>query len=91
MAALRKAEGISVAAELHIGDGQQGSQGGRNRHVAISDERLCVVCHRRLGGNMRGGGSVVAVLPDNRVVHWGCLSSVGGEQRSKTPSWARHT
>lgn len=90
VAALRKAEGITVAAELHVGDGMKGGQGGRNRHVAITDERLCIVCHRRLGGGMRVGGSVVAVLPDNTVVHWGCLSSVGGEQRSKTPSWARH-
>lgn len=91
VAALRKAEGITVAGELHIGsDTKDGAQTGRSRHVAITDERLCVVCHRRLGGGMRvGGGSVVAVLPDNTVVHWGCLSSVGGEQRSKTPSWAR--
>ncbi|OAA79826.1 AvaB protein [Akanthomyces lecanii RCEF 1005] len=91
VAALRKAEGISVAAELHVGDGTRGAQSGRNRHVAITDEKLCVVCHRRLGGGMRAGGSVVAVMPDNTVVHWGCLSSVGGDQRPKTPSWARHS
>ncbi|ATY62825.1 AvaB protein [Cordyceps militaris] len=89
VAALRKAEGIAVAAELHVGTA--GKLAGRNRHVAITDEKLCVVCHRRLGGGMRvGGGSVVAVLPDNTVVHWGCLSSMGGDQRPKTPSWARH-
>ncbi|TQW00159.1 hypothetical protein V2A60_001271 [Cordyceps javanica] len=91
VAALRKAEGIAVAAELHVGGAGKGAQAGRNRHVAITDERLCVVCHRRLGGGMRAGGSVVAVLPDNTVVHWGCLSSVGGDQRPKTPSWARHS
>ncbi|OAA64005.1 AvaB protein [Cordyceps fumosorosea ARSEF 2679] len=91
VAALRKAEGIAVAAELHVGS-SNGAAAGRNRHVAITDERLCVVCHRRLGGGMRVGGSVVAVMPDNTVVHWGCLSSVGGDQRPKTPSWAaRHS
>ncbi|KAM3501251.1 hypothetical protein MY10362_005710 [Beauveria mimosiformis] len=88
VAALRKAEGIAVAAALHVGG--NGAK-GRNRHVVITDERLCVVCHRRLGGGMRVGGSVVAVMPDNTVVHWGCLSSVGGDQRPKTPSWARHS
>lgn len=92
VAALRKAEGITVAAELHVGDStRRGAQSGRNRHVAITDEKLCVVCHRRLGGGMRAGGSVVAVMPDNTVVHWGCLSNVGGDQRPKTPSWARHS
>lgn len=94
VAALRKAEGITVAAALHLGDGGArggAAQAGRNRHVAITDERLCVVCHRRLGGGMRVGGSVVAVMPDNTVVHWGCLSSVGGDQRPKTPGWARHS
>lgn len=88
VAALRKAEGISVAAQLHIGDGTPGGQGGRNRHVVITDERHCVVCHKKLRLGMRMGGSVVAVLPDNTVVHQGCLSRATGG-RPTTPSWAR--
>ncbi|KAF4587616.1 AvaB protein [Ophiocordyceps camponoti-floridani] len=91
VAGLRKAEGISVAARLHLGDDAAGGQGGRNRHVTISDERHCVVCHKKLGGAMRIGGSVVAVLPDNTAVHYGCLNRATGQKadRLQAPSWAR--
>lgn len=70
---LRKAEFLSVAAQLHLGDGVHNGQSGRNRNVKITDERHCGVCHKKLAGGMRMGGSVVAVLPDNSVVHYGCL------------------
>ncbi|KAI6783664.1 Vacuolar morphogenesis protein-like protein [Emericellopsis cladophorae] len=91
VAGLRKSEGISVAARLHLGDDQEGGQGGRNRHVTITDERHCVVCHKKLGGGMRMGGTVVAVLPDNTVVHYSCLSRVPGQrpESSRAPSWGR--
>ncbi|KOS19151.1 Vam6/Vps39-like protein [Escovopsis weberi] len=94
VAGLRKAEGITVAATLQLGDaGQQpGAAGGRNRHVTITDERHCVVCHKKLGGGMRIGGSVIAVLTDNTVVHYGCLSRAAGgyqEGASRAPSWGR--
>lgn len=91
MAGLRKAEGISVAAELQLGDGKPGGQGGRNRHVVITDERHCVVCHKKLAGGMRMGGSVVAVLTDNTVVHYGCLSKATGNKANgaRKPSWSR--
>ncbi|KAL3963778.1 hypothetical protein ACCO45_000782 [Purpureocillium lilacinum] len=82
VAGLRKAEFISTAARLHLGDDVDGGQGGRNRHVTITDERHCVVCHKKLGGGMRIGGSVVAVLPDNTVVHYGCLSRATGQRRT---------
>lgn len=39
---------------------------GRSRHVVVSEERVCGVCHKRLGR------SVVSVLPDNVVVHYAC-------------------
>ncbi|PHH84838.1 hypothetical protein CDD83_1296 [Cordyceps sp. RAO-2017] len=91
VANLRKAEGISVAARLHLGDDATGGQGGRNRHVIITDERHCVVCHKKLGGVMRIGGSVMAVLPDNTVVHYGCLNRATGQKSDKlqAPSWAK--
>ncbi|KAM0201697.1 hypothetical protein ACHAPA_003792 [Fusarium lateritium] len=91
VAGLRQAEGVSIAARLHLGDDVQGGQGGRNRHVAITDERHCVVCHKKLGGGMRIGGSVVAVLPDNTVVHYGCLNRATGNKvdTSRAPSWGR--
>lgn len=74
VAGLRKAEQIAVAARLNIGDSVVDGQGGRNRHVTITDERHCFVCHKKLGGGMRIGGSVIAVLPDNSAVHYGCLN-----------------
>lgn len=91
VAGLRKAEGISVAARLHLGDDKATKQGGRNRHVTITEERHCVVCHKKLGGSMRIGGSVVAVLPDNTVVHYGCLNRATGQkpEKAKAPSWGR--
>ncbi|KAH7160619.1 SPX domain-containing protein [Dactylonectria macrodidyma] len=91
-AGLRKSEGISIAARLHLGDDAPNGQGGRNRHVAITEERACVVCHKKLGGGMRIGGSVVAVLADNTVVHYGCLNRVTGGSKvdsSRAPTWGR--
>lgn len=43
-----------------------GTGSGRNRHVVVGEERVCGVCHKRLGR------SVVSVLPDNTVVHYAC-------------------
>lgn len=95
-AAMRKAESISVAARLHLGEDKAGGQGGRSRHVTITDERHCVVCHKKLGGGvMRMGGGVVAVLPDNTVVHYGCLARATGQRSdnagaaARAPSWSR--
>lgn len=68
IAGLRQTELVASQALLLLGDGVPGGQGGRNRRVIISDERVCGVCHKRLGG------SVVAALPDNSVVHYGCLN-----------------
>lgn len=91
VAGLRKAEGISVAARLYLGEDAPGKQGGRNRHVTITDEKHCVVCHKKLGGGLRMGGTVVAVLPDNTVVHYNCLSRATGQKKEvvRKPSWGR--
>ncbi|KAJ9133564.1 Vam6/Vps39-like protein [Pleurostoma richardsiae] len=81
---LRKTELVASQALLLLGDGVPGGQGGRNRRVVVSDERVCGVCHKRLGG------SVVAVLPDNAVVHYGCLGRATGQHRAeRAPSWGR--
>lgn len=91
IAGLRQTELVTSQALLLLGDGMPGGQGGRNRRVVISDERVCGVCHKRLGG------SVVAALPDNSVVHYGCLnrsekamSSGGGmgEPPRRVSTWA---
>ncbi|TVY31863.1 Vacuolar morphogenesis protein [Lachnellula occidentalis] len=72
VAGMRKSEVVSSQAALLLGDGVPGGKGGRNRRVLVQEERVCGVCHKRLGG------SVVAVLPDNEVVHYGCLSRATG-------------
>ncbi|ROV92019.1 hypothetical protein VMCG_09562 [Cytospora schulzeri] len=91
IAGLRQTELVTSQALLLLGDGMPGGQGGRNRRVVISDERVCGVCHKRLGG------SVVAALPDGSVVHYGCLnrnekamSSGGGigEPPRRVSTWA---
>lgn len=83
VAGLRKTELVTSQALLLLGDGMPGGQGGRNRRVVISDERMCGVCHKRLGG------SVVAVMPDNTVVHYGCLNRATGPRPNRAPSWGR--
>ncbi|KXJ87143.1 vacuolar sorting protein 39 domain 2-domain-containing protein [Microdochium bolleyi] len=87
---LRKTQLVNTQALLLLGDGVPGGQGGRNRRVVISEERVCRVCHKRIGN------TVVAVLPDNSAVHYGCLgrSGSGGAQHQQTGtrvagSWGR--
>ncbi|KAI0803681.1 SPX domain-containing protein [Xylaria sp. FL0064] len=86
--ALRKTQLVNTQAVLLFGDETSGSgQGGRNRRVVIPEERVCGVCHKRLGN------SVVAVLPDNSVVHYGCLGKGKGRSSSRqrvAGSWGRH-
>lgn len=86
VAGLRKTGLVTSQALLLLGDGLPalpgsgggvgGRVGGRNRRVVIGEERVCGVCHKRLGG------SVVAVLPggEDAVVHYGCL---GRSQQGK--------
>lgn len=86
---LHKTQLVNTQALLLLGDGIPGGQNGRSRKVVISEERVCGVCHKRLGN------SVVAVLPDNTVVHYGCLGrpgrSMSGTRSERIAgSWARH-
>lgn len=92
VAGLRASEVVRAQAALLLGD-TPGSPGGRNRRVVVSDERVCGVCHKRFGR------SVVAVMPDNAVVHYACLSraaaqrnpeSAGGVEplARRTPAWS---
>ncbi|CAI7618784.1 unnamed protein product [Penicillium manginii] len=66
---LRKARDLQIQAQLALGDGVI-SGGTRARHVTVTEERICGVCHKRLGG------SVINVFPDNSVVHLGCANRV---------------
>lgn len=81
---------VDTQARLLLGDGMPGGQAGRNRRVVVGEERICGVCHKRLGN------SVVAVLPSNGVVHYGCLNKGSGRRRTSTSggrvaagSWGR--
>ncbi|KAF4627324.1 hypothetical protein G7Y89_g10828 [Cudoniella acicularis] len=86
---MRKTEVVNAQATLLLGDPMTGGKGGRNRGVFVSKERVCGVCHKRLGG------SVIAVLPDNEVVHYGCLNRANGRPTSsgmeslRSASWRR--
>lgn len=87
--ALRRTQLVNTQAVLLLGDGLGGSgQEGRSRRVVISEERVCGVCHKRLGN------SVVAVLPDNSVVHYGCLGKGRSASRPRgeriAGAWGRH-
>ncbi|KAK3304211.1 uncharacterized protein B0T15DRAFT_535805 [Chaetomium strumarium] len=89
LAGLRKTALFTSQSLLYLGDGIPGGQGGRNRRVLIGEEEVCGVCHKRIGG------SVVAVLPDNAVVHYGCLgrsaagTGMGAGLRSLSPGDSR--
>ncbi len=90
---LRQTAMLEAQASLLLGSGGLGGFGGlgmgsappagRNRRVVVSEERVCGVCHKRLGG------SVVAALPDNTVVHYGCLNRAAAAARdgSRVPAW----
>lgn len=73
VAGLRKSEVVAAQSTLLLGEGLPGGSGGRNRKVIVGEERVCGVCYKRIGG------SVIAVLPDNSVVHYGCLKRATGE------------
>ncbi|KAK4122581.1 hypothetical protein N657DRAFT_646285 [Parathielavia appendiculata] len=79
VAGLRKTALFANQSLLFLGDGIPGGQGGRNRRVVIGEERVCGVCHKRLGG------SVVAVFPDNAVVHYACMNRAAGSRAMSPP------
>jgi len=89
VAQLRRVALYGSQALLLLGDGVPGGQGGKNRRVTVTEERVCGVCHKRLGG------SVVAVMPDNSVTHYGCLNraqsggGAGSYLSAQAGSWGR--
>lgn len=57
VANLHKAEDIKMQAQLLVGEGGDGKS-SRSRHVTVTEERICGICHKRLGG------SVINVFPE---------------------------
>ncbi|KKK14836.1 hypothetical protein AOCH_004938 [Aspergillus ochraceoroseus] len=66
---LLKVQNLKARAQLLVGEGTDG-RSSRSRHVTVTEERVCSVCHKRIGG------SVINVFPDNTVVHLGCASRI---------------
>ena len=58
VAGLQKVQNISTQAQLLLGEGGRDPRATRSRHVTVTEERVCVVCHKRLGG------SVINVFPE---------------------------
>ncbi|EPQ61498.1 Bgt-2586 [Blumeria graminis f. sp. tritici] len=80
---LCKAEAIDVQFNLLLGSGESvknhellssgpSGNGGRNRRAIVSEDHICRACHKRIGN------SVIAILADNAVVHYGCLHKLTG-------------
>ncbi|PKY04983.1 hypothetical protein P168DRAFT_289819 [Aspergillus campestris IBT 28561] len=57
VANLQKAQNVKTQAQLLVGEGS-GVKASRSRHVTITEERVCGICHRRIGG------SVIDVFPE---------------------------
>lgn len=57
ISSLRSSVAFSEESKLRLGDGIPGGNGGRNRHVLITEDRVCGVCYKRFGG------SAIKVLP----------------------------
>ena len=57
VANLQKAQNVKAQAQLLVGEGS-GVKSSRSRHVTITEERVCGICHRRIGG------SVIDVFPE---------------------------
>jgi hypothetical protein len=57
VANLRKSRDMQTQAQLVLGEGVRGG-GTRARHITVTEERICGVCHKRLGG------SVINVFPE---------------------------
>lgn len=58
VAGLRSCLAFNEEARLRLGDEVPGGNGGRNRHVLVTEDRVCGVCYKRFGG------SVIKVLPE---------------------------
>ncbi|KAL2811670.1 hypothetical protein BJX63DRAFT_422212 [Aspergillus granulosus] len=54
---LLKVQNIKTRAQLLVGEGTEGKS-SRSRHVTVTEERVCGVCYKRIGG------SVINVFPD---------------------------
>jgi len=54
---LQKVQNVKAQAQLLVGEGID-LKSSRSRHVTVTEERICGICHKRLGG------SVINVFPE---------------------------
>lgn len=59
---LQKAQNIKMQAQLLVGEGTD-PKTSRSKHVTVTEERICGICHKRLGG------SVINVFPEYVFLH----------------------
>lgn len=59
VAGLWTTEVAGTRAKLLVGDDIPSGNGGRNRRVVVSDDRVCGYCHKRFGG------SAIKVFPES--------------------------
>ena len=57
VASLQKVQNVKAQAQLLVGEGID-PKSSRSRHVTVTEERICGICHKRLGG------SVINVFPE---------------------------
>ncbi|KAL9124441.1 MAG: hypothetical protein Q9217_006228, partial [Psora testacea] len=62
VAGLRSALAFSEEAKLRLGDGIPSGNGGRNRRVVITEDKVCGVCYKRFGG------SAIKVMPKCKLL-----------------------
>ncbi|KAE8137881.1 HbrB-domain-containing protein [Aspergillus pseudotamarii] len=74
VSSLQKAQNFKTEAQLMVGEGTDGKS-CRMRHVTITEERVCGICHKRIGG------SVINVFPDETMLR----SPISPERSSARP------
>ncbi|KAL2847450.1 HbrB-domain-containing protein [Aspergillus pseudoustus] len=72
---LLKVENIKTRAQLLVGEGTDGKS-SRSRHVTVTEERVCSVCYKRIGG------SVINVFPDEMMADLSFLIPRGYDPRN---------
>ncbi|KAL8703798.1 MAG: hypothetical protein Q9201_003013 [Fulgogasparrea decipioides] len=83
VSALSHSLGFSEEAKLRLGDGIPGGNSGRNRHVVITEDRVCGVCYKRFGG------SAIKVLPNMMLGYNVCIGQREDEKgvREAVDQW----
>ena len=72
VAGLQSTLSMSEEAKLRLGHGVPGGNGGRNRRVVITEDRVCSVCYKRFGGSAIKVMPKYVILP-SKFFLWGAV------------------